>query len=515
MSARHRSASPHVSRRALMGGAAAVALTTGMKPLTAFAAGGSEFSREMVIELARDLASRAYKARDEVPEDWLNLSYDQYRDIRFPRKNALWANEDRSYEVDFFAPGLYFPRATKVYTVEDGMARPVPFSLDNFNKGKLVPDLVKTAETLGYSGLRLRTDLGHPDYKTEFCVFQGASYFRAIGIGQTYGLSGRGLAIKTADPMGEEFPDFTQFWLEAPGSDQKNMVVHALMDSPSVTGAYRFDISPGTDCVMDVEATLFPRVDLDNVGIGPLTSMFKFDQTNRHRFDDFRPAVHDNDGLMMWNGNGEVIWRPLANPIHLQVSSFVDENPRGFGLMQRARKLSDFADLEALYHNRPGLWVEPKGDWGKGTVTLVEIPTDKEIYDNIVAYWRPSEPLPAGERVDLAYRLTWGAEAPVQSDLPKVINTSMGRRLFAEGRLIVIDFEPSVLFADGPDSIDVHTYSPHVDTTEGVLQENPATGGLRLAFSFDPEERRHVELRAQLRKDGKSASEVWLYRWTA
>ncbi|WP_420557316.1 glucan biosynthesis protein [Roseovarius sp.] len=504
-----------LSRRQLLGGVAASALW----PVAARQAAATDepvpFSREIVIELARQRSQQDYTPRETVPEDWRALTYDQYRDIRFPRDHALWADTGRSYNIDFFAPGLYFPRAVKVFTVEDGMAHPVPFDLAMFDKGDLVPDLTKTGESLGFSGIRLRTDLGHPEYKTEFCVFQGASYFRAIGIGQTYGLSGRGLAVNTADPEGEEFPEFIQFWLEAPGPDQANMVVHALMDSPSVSGAYRFDITPGPASVMEVEATLFPRIELNNVGIGPLTSMFLYDQTNRSRFDDFRPAVHDTDGLLMLNGNGEMIWRPLANPSQLQVSSFGDTNPRGFGLMQRARKLSDFADLEALYHNRPGLWVEPKGDWGPGAVTLVEIPTEEEIYDNIVAYWRPANPMTAGSQVDLAYRLTWSADAPVHRDLPRVLNTAMGKRAFAEGRVVVIDFEDSPLFDEGPDAIDVHTFSPHVEVSEGVLQRNPSTGGLRLAFNFEPGERRHVELRAQLRKDGQNASEVWLYRWTA
>ncbi|MGK7651085.1 MULTISPECIES: glucan biosynthesis protein [unclassified Roseovarius] len=504
-----------LSRRGLLGGVAASALSSALPRLAAATDGPLAFSRDMIVEKARALSRSDFTPRDTVPEDWRALSYDQYRDIRFPIEHALWADTDRSYNIDFFAPGLYFPRATKVSAVEDGTVRPVPFDLAMFDKGDLVPDLTKTAESLGFSGIRLRTDLGHPEYKTEFCVFQGASYFRAIGIGQTYGLSGRGLALRTADPEGEEFPEFIEFWLEAPGPDQANMVVHALMDSPSVTGAYRFDIAPGPASVMEVEATLFPRVELDHVGLGPLTSMFLFDQTNRNQFDDFRPAVHDNDGLLMLNGNGEVIWRPLANPSQLQVSSFVDTNPRGFGLMQRARKLSDFADLEALYHNRPGLWVEPKGDWGRGAVTLVEIPTREEIYDNIVAYWRPADPMPAGQQVDLSYRLTWAAEAPVQRDVPRVLNTAMGKRAFGEGRVVVIDFEDSPLFDDGPDEIDMHIHSPHVEVSDGVLQRNPATGGLRLAFNFDPGERGHVELRAQLRKDGQDASEVWLYRWTA
>jgi len=480
---------------------------------------GMDFGRDQVIALARDMAGHAYMPRDEVPKDWRDLSYEQYKSIWFRHTSALWRNSDSSYNVDFFHPGLYFPQAITIDTVEDGTARLVPFDLAAFERTDKVPDLTEQG-ALGYSGFRLRTELGEPGKKNEFCVFQGASYFRAIGLSQTYGLSARGLALKTGDPMGEEFPDFTRFWLERPGPDQRNMVVHALLDSPGVTGAYQFDITPGPTCVMQVQATLFPRRDLTHVGLGPLTSMFLYDSTDRTRFDDFRPAVHDSDGLMMRNGAGEVLWRPLANPNRLQVSSFVDENPRGFGLMQRARDLSDFADLEALYHRRPCAWVEPMGDWGKGAVTLVEIPADQEIYDNIVAYWRPQNPMKAGSRVDLAYRLNWGAEAtgvvstPIPNQLARVTNTSMGARR-AGGRIVAIDFEDHPAFTAGPEAMDVRVSSAHVKTSAGVLQRNPQTGGLRLAFSFDPGKRKMVELRAQLRRDGAPASEVWLYRWTA
>ncbi|SPJ30163.1 glucan biosynthesis protein [Falsiruegeria mediterranea] len=498
-----------LTRRHFLASASALALA----PAVGATGAGVPFDRETVVAEARDLASRPYAPRPRVPEAWQNLSYEQYREIRFRLDKALWYGTDTPYNVDFFTPGLYFPQAVKVFSVEGGLSTPVPFSLDMFKKSDKVPDLPVDADTLGFSGLRLRTELHRPGKTDEFCVFQGASYFRAIGLGEAYGLSARGLALKTGDPEGEEFPDFIRFWLERPKVGQRNMVVHALMDSPSVAGAYRFDVTPGEDCVMEVEATLFAREEMDHVGLGPLTSMFLFDETNPTRFDDFRPAVHDSDGLMIHNGAGEVLWRPLANPKHLQVSSFVDTNPRGFGLMQRSREFSNFADLEAHYHRRPGLWVEPKGDWGKGTVRLVEIPADQEIYDNIVAYWRPSEPYAPGQQVDIAYRLTWG-EHPYRTPLPAVINTAMGKRHFAEGRVAVIDFEASDLF-DDLDAIDIFTQSPHVETSKGVLQRNPDTGGARLAFSFDPGERDHVELRAQLRKDGAAASEVWLYRWTA
>ncbi|MEC9310575.1 MAG: glucan biosynthesis protein, partial [Pseudomonadota bacterium] len=233
-----------------------------------------------------------------------------------------------------------------------------------------------------------------------------------------------------------------------------------------------------------------------------------------NRFDDFRPAVHDSDGLLIENGNGETLWRPLANPAQLQVSSFVDENPRGFGLMQRSRNLSDFADLEAHYQDRPSLWVEPKGDWGKGAVTLVEIPADKEIYDNIVAYWRPRTPYPAGTEVRLDYRLTWGP-GPTGT-LAQVVDTAAGARVFGDpGRIMTVDFEDHPLLVGDPENFDVVLSSPHVELSTGVLQRNPATGGLRLAFSFEPGDRSLVELRAALRRDGQPATEVWLYRWTA
>lgn len=498
-----------LTRRSFMASALA---SVSMLALTPGGRAAEPFDHRSVIAKAKALAARPYRAGETVPQDWLDLTYDEYQTIWFRNKDALWSDTDRSYNVDFFHPGLYFPRPIKVNTVDGGMATSVPFDFSLFDKTDQAPDLTIN-ETLGYSGLRLRTELDQPGIKNEFCVFQGASYFRAIGLHQFYGLSARGLALKTGDPTGEEFPDFIEFWLETPAPDQKNMVVHALLNSPSVTGAFRFDIQPGSTCIMDVQSTLFAREELTHVGIAPLTSMFLFDRTNRSRFDDFRPAVHDSDGLLVHNGNGEILWRPLANPTRLQISSFVDTNPRGFGLMQRARKYSDFADLEAHYHDRPCLWVEPKGEWGKGSVTLVEIPADQEIYDNIVSYWRPRTPYAAGERIDLSYRLNWGLDPNL--GLPRVLDSAAGERLFGNpGRVMVIDFEDSPLYDDGPESIEVRTSSPHVETTQGVLQRNPETGGLRLAFAFDPGERNHVELRAQLRKEGKPASEVWLYRWT-
>ncbi len=461
------------------------------------------------------MAGKPYELRPQIPQDWRDLNYDQYRKIWFDSRNALWEGTGLPQRVDVFPPGLYFPRPVEIYAVQRGQARPFKFDLNVFDSTDKFPD-VTIDDTLGYSGLRLRAELETPGIYSEYAVFQGASYFRGIGTGLNYGLSARGLALKTADPEGEEFPEFIGFWIETPEKGAPDVVLHALLDSPSCTGAYSFVIRHGEVLSMDVTATLFARETLRHVGIAPLTSMFLYDDTARDRFSDFRPAVHDSDGLLIHNGAGEVIWRPLANPKTLQLSAFGDNGPRGFGLMQRERKFSDFNDLEAHYHNRPGLWVTPGEDWGRGSVALVEIPADKEIYDNIVAYWRPSAPIVPGQRYDMSYRLDWGADPAPKADMPlRVLNTAMGENAFGPGHLIVIDFEASPRVPEDLSKLVRLIRSSAGEVSEGVLQRNPETGGPRLAFRFEPMDASYAEFRVQLRaEDGGPLSEVWLYRWT-
>jgi len=472
------------------------------------------FNTETLAKRARLMAAQPYQPRPQIPESWRNLSYDQYRKIWFDARNALWENTDRPQRVDVFPPGLYFPQAVALNVVENGQAKRVSFDMAVFDTTDKFPD-VAIDETLGYSGLRLRAELEKTGVFQEYAVFQGASYFRGIGTGEIYGLSARGLALKTGDPMGEEFPDFTAFWLEAPTPGSRTQVMHALLDSPSVTGAYRFEITHGPVLEMKVSAQLFARRDITHLGIAPLTSMFLFDDTMRQRFSDFRPAVHDSDGLLIHNGAGEVIWRPLANPTRLQISAFADMNPRGFGLMQRKREYSDFTDLESLYHNRPAVWITPGEDWGQGSVTLVEIPADREIYDNIVAYWRPSARMQAGDAHQMSYTLHWGADpvAPSAQVPVKVLNTAMGGRPEG-GEIIVIDFANSDQVPEDLNEVEILVRSSAGSVTSGILQRNPETGGPRLAFTFMAEDAAFAEFRAQLRLGGGALSEVWLYRWT-
>ncbi len=471
------------------------------------------FSADLLLAEAEALAQRPYRPRRLVPDEWIELSYDEYRAIWFKTDQALWQDTGGPLRVDLLQPGLYYTRPTQINVVTGTTAREVLFDLALFDRTDQVPDL-PGGPGLGYSGFRIRAETEKAGIHQEFLVFQGASYFRAIGNGQTYGLSARGLALNTADPAGEEFPDFSRFWIETPAVGATNFVVHALLDGASATGAYRFDITPGATTVVNVTATLFVRTALGNVGLAPLTSMFLFDETNRARFDDYRAGVHDSDGLLIRNGAGETLWRPLANPRDLQISAFLDDGPQGFGLMQRSRAFSDFADLEAHYQDRPSLWITPEGDWGKGAVTLVEIPTNREFYDNIVAYWRPEVPITPGTPLRFSYRMDWGVEPALPSDIVRITNTRLGGT-YSGGHVATVDFADHSAVPGNLDLVTVRLTVSAGQIKGTALQRNPDTGGARLAISFDPAGAQVVEMRAALELDGAVISEVWLYRWTA
>jgi glucans biosynthesis protein len=492
----------------------------GMLPTQAVAQGfpgvtlgeGVPFDAETVLARARALAAAPYVPPPEISPEWRNLSYDAFRGIWFETRNALYRDTDGAVHADLFIAGLYFLHKIEINAVEDDMARPVVFDLDLFARTDRFPDL--PPEGTGFAGLRLRGQLETRGIFQEYAVFQGASYFRAVGRDHGYGISARGLALNTAEPCGEEFPIFREFWIEAAPAGASTVTVHALLDSPSVAGAYRFVIAKGETTEMEVSATLFPRVDLPTVGIAPGTSMFLFSDINRTQFDDFREAVHDSDGLLIMNGAGETLWRPLNNPTSLQISAFGDRSPRGFGLMQRARDLRNYNDLEARYERRPSLWVEPEGDWGSGSIILVEIPTDKEINDNIVAFWRPAEPLVAGSEHRIDYRLYWCSTAPAEGAVAPVIATSTGARVFEEGRIFSIDFGAHPALGDDPDRLEVRTSTTAGAISGTVLQRNPATGGMRLDVTLVGDVP-FAEMRAELWRGGRHAAEVWVNRWVA
>jgi glucans biosynthesis protein len=466
-----------------------------------------------VRDLARASAAKPYEAPSEaLPDALKSLTYDQYRAIRFKPDHALWRGEKRGFEAEFFHRGFFYKPKIEIYEVVDGRAHPIRYRRDDFTYPEGLspwPD-----DDLGFAGFRLHAPINRPDYYDEVCVFLGASYFRAVAKDEVYGLSARGLAIDTGEAKGEEFPLFRAFWLERPALGATSIVVHALLDSKSAAGSYRFTIRPGATTIFDVEMALFPRVDIAHGGLAPLTSMFFFGPNDRDDVDDFRPQVHDSDGLMMLNGRGEELWRPLSNPKNLQVSAFSDTNPRSFGLVQRERDYAVYQDLESHFERRPGLVVEPIGDWGEGAVVLFEIPTKEEIHDNIVAYWLPKQPAGAKSEHFYTYRLHWGADAQKTETLARYTRTGVGAH-GADGRQFVLE-----LAGDRLKTVDAKAIRGIATADKGavsniVTQPNPETGGWRLSFQLAVKDQTAIELRAVLLENDTPVSETWIYRWTA
>jgi glucans biosynthesis protein len=470
------------------------------------------FDGATVRNMARQLALQPYKTQDNtLPAPLKTLDFEAYQSIRFDPTKSLWHGQGRKFTAQFFHRGYIYPDRVAIFEVADGKAEPVRYSSDMFSFEKVPP----SSGDLGFAGFRIHCPLNHPNGSDELCAFLGASYFRAIAKGQGYGLSARGLAIKTADSSGEEFPVFRSFWLERPAPGADIMVIHALLDSPSATASFRFTIRPGEDTVFDTETAIYPRTDIAQAGLAPLTSMFLLDANDRVRFDDWRAAVHDSNGLQIRTGHDEALWRPLTNPRDLQVSSFEDTSPRGFGLAQRKRAFIDYQDLESRYEKRPSLWVEPIGDWGRGVVELVEIPSDREVNDNMVAFWRPHDPLHAKGEYLLSYRLHWCWAPPGEVRLAQSLQTRCGLSFDQKHRQFIVDFvgeSLKSLKADSPPALDVGSDKGKI--ISAVTQPNPDVSGWRVSIELDTQGNKLVELHARLMQDDQPLTETWIYRWT-
>jgi periplasmic glucans biosynthesis protein len=479
------------------------------------------FTFASVQRLAQERAARPYHIRSTpLPRALATLSYDQYRQITFRPAAALWHGQSM-FEVQFFHRGFNFDRRVNIYEVLPSGVRPVVYSPSMFQFGRNVPH-VQLSTDLGFAGLRVHYPLNSPGYKDEVIAFLGASYFRALGRNEGYGVSARGLAIDTASPAGEEYAYFTDFYLVRPEPNQHTLTIYAVLDSPSLAGAYQFDVRPGTVTQVQVQSVLYPRRAVDKLGIAPMTSMFLYGESSEGRpFDDWRPEVHDSDGLMMQTGTGEWLWRPLDNPEKLQVNRFMDENPKGFGLIQRDRNFADYEDPDSQYERRPSYWIQPLGNWGKGGIELVEIPSDEEIHQNVDAYWVPAASVVPHAPIRFSYVMS----AYLGSDgrWPpggKVVATRFGPVLngttpVSGMRLVLIDFaggDLDSLLPSQPVHADVSADGGTI--THVTVQRLPENGAWRVALTVKPGGDQPVDLRCYLDLYGEALTETWTYQWT-
>lgn len=469
---------------------------------------------DAVIAQAEALARQPHVPVKPVGSPTLRgLDYDAYRDIRWREEKTLWRKLGLPFQVQFFLSGHLHSKPVTIYQVNRDGAGPVRFSPDffDFGKNRIPPE---EAAKSGYAGFRVHYPLNRADYLDEAFVFLGASYFRALGRDQAYGISARGLAIGTLAK--EEFPDFTTFWLIEPAPGATEMKIYALLEGKSIAGAYEFQIFPGAETRMNVRAVLFPRRDITDPGLAPLTSMFWFGENTNNTFGDFRPEVHDSDGLQIERGNGEWLWRPLSWSKQLQVAVFEDADPRGFGLLQRDRDFTHYQDMEARYHQRPSVWVRPQGAWGKGAVHLVQLPTENEFMDNVVAYWQPDGGLKKGARHEFSWSLTWFGESQNIPPLGRTLFTRVDFQDASYYRMFVIDFagsELSKLPFEAPVVADTSIAGGEIKDV--IVQKNTYGDSWRVSFiaSSAGIGTKPVELRCTLRLDGRPLTETWTYTW--
>lgn len=520
-----------VNRRTFLQGAALAGGAFFFLPsLRAWAAGGEKimlvgeqkpFDYAWLKGLARTLASQPYQDYGgELPVSLQNLDWDQYQQLQYRREHALWGDRDSNFRAQFFHLGLHFKTPVRMYEVSGGQAREIAYDPAMFSYGNSGVEFSRLPKELGFAGFRLSY---HSDWSRDVAAFLGASYFRAVGGELQYGLSARGLAIDTAMPRPEEFPEFVRFWLERPVPDSQSVVVYALLDSPSTSGAYRFTITPGDTLVMDVDAALYPRKSIERLGIAPLTSMYMVGENDRRANWDWRPEIHDSDGLAIWAGNGEWLWRPLGNPRQLRFNAYSDHNPRGFGLLQRDRNFDHYQDDGVFYDKRPSLWVEPRHSWGAGSVQLVEIPTLDETFDNIVAFWNPQAPIQPGREYLYSYRLHWNGVPPIHTPLAYAVATRTGlggvvgqRRRYFSWRFTV-DFVGGKLALLGKEAVLEAVVSPSRGRAELVsCRPQPHIDGYRAQFDIVPPDDRQdpIDIRLFLRLDNETMSETWLYQWS-
>ncbi|WP_371113288.1 glucan biosynthesis protein G [Nitrosomonas sp. Nm33] len=504
-------------------------LLAGVATLALASAPVRAFDLDDVAEKAKAMAGEKFTApTSNLPSEFSDMKFADYQQIRFHMDKAYWSDRKTPFKLSFYHQGMHFDTPVKINEITSNSVKEIEYDSARFDFGDLKFDQNVT-KNLGYAGFRVLYPINNAGKLDEITTFLGASYFRMIGKGQAYGLSARGLVIDTALPSGEEFPRFREFWIERTRLQDKHLVIFALLDSPRATGAYRFVLRPGRDAVVDVKARMFLRDKVGRLGLAPLTSMFLFGSNQPSAQHNYRPELHDSTGLQIHAGSGEWIWRPLNNPKHLSVSSYSVENPKGFGLLQRGREFSRYEDLDDRYDLRPSAWIEPLGDWGQGSVQLVEIPTPDETNDNIVAFWSPASQPEPGQPLDFSYRLHWSLDEPglhdpnsawVKQTLRSVGDVKQ-KNLIRQpdgSTALVVDFEGPALKAlapDAPVSAQVST-DDNAEVKENSLRYNPATQGWRLLLRISVKDpKKPTEMRAALVNGEHTLSETWSYQLPA
>jgi glucans biosynthesis protein len=499
---------------------AASAAAVSTMPLPALSQGSpgnlQPFSEDILDGLARKLAGEPYKAFEKrVDEALASLPFDHYgRAIVYKEDQALWLKDQVPFRLEpYHTAGAYYAYPVELFSVEAGQAIKIPYIAQNFEFN--LPKQPATASQSDFAGFHAQAQIDKLGVFRDFLSFVGATNFRAIGSGQVFGVSARALAINTGQSAGEDFPLFRSFWIERPKPADPQLTVHGLLDSVNAVGRLKFTVKPGYDTVIETEAVIYPRRRIAYAGIAPIASRFFFGPGVPPKRRDYRPRAHDSEALYIINGAGEPIWRPLLNPERLQFSVFVDKGPKGFGLIQRERYFASYQDMDLQYEKRPSLWIEPLGDWGEGSIDLIELPAPEEFNENIVCFWRPKDGLGPGIGHRFRYRMHWCWNPPFANNKAVVAQTRVGETKSGDA-LFVIDFFNTEACADcNGGSLAANVPPPSAGEIRNVrLSATPAAGALqRLKFEYTPSGSGPVDLLAELVMNGRPVSDRWIFRW--
>jgi periplasmic glucans biosynthesis protein len=481
------------------------------------------FGFEDLAARAQALAGQAYDPPEPIPRFLREIDYDTYQGIRFNEETSLWRESGSRLQVMLFPAGLFYTHPVDIHVIDAEGVHLLPYQKELFEFAD--PELERRVPPdLGYAGFKLTYPLAGDDEQNQFLVFAGASYFRAVGRENAWGLSGRGIAVNTGLPTGEEFPSFTSFWLVRPSPQDNAMRLYALLDGKSITGAYQFDVYPGESTRMEVQAALFARGDVKLPGLAPLTSMFFYGENTTRAPGEWRPEVHDSDGLLIHDGaSDEWLWRPLINPRHLEMDFFETGSVRGFGLLQRDTRFDNYQDLGARYDLRPSAWVTAQGNWGPGRVVLVQLPTPSETNDNVVAFWTPAQPLSRDTPLRLAYQVHFGSPTVSGHPAGQAIHSFVGDGGIVGGGnvegayRVIVDFRGGTLDRVGADAAVTGTVTAldGGEVLEDFVEYNAPAQAWRLSILAKPARDRDLALRAFLSHGDTAVSETWSYRLPA
>ena len=520
-----------LNRRTFMSGLAAATAAAAAEPATAQnqPQQPAKFTYDDVVKRARDLAASPFDGSiPPLPDALARLDWDTWRQIRFRGDRAMLGNAGGPYRLQMFHLGHLFKRPVVINTMRDGIATPVPYSANLFDYGPTKFDKPLPVN-LGFAGFRIHYPLNRPNVSDELVSFVGSSYFRFLGRGQQYGLSARALSMNTGLlNNNEEFPFYREFWFDTPGANADHITIFALLDSESLAGAYKFDFYPAQNSFVDVTGTVFVRSEQQGVGLAPLTSMYFMGENDRHyndrnKYDDFRPEMHDSDGLQYQTGAGEWVWRPLRNPFIQKVAYFEDNDPRGFGLVQRDRNYDHYQDIELAYESRPTYWIEPKGKWGEGRLELIELATKDETADNVILAWRPKLPVTPEKALTLEYRVTSLLDSPRPNPGGMVLNTfeappvalGSGEKVQAGARRFMVEYVGGDIgyYVADPGAVEVVASASNGKVYRSFITPSPKINGLRVTIDVQVTPTQSTDLRLFLRAGGRRLTETWAYTW--